>query len=73
MAEWRGWLSGEKIFTHQTTTGRMRHIPQMAKKRSQKAATTNQAVEAALTDLRAKVYKTVNAAARADGAPETTV
>ena len=63
----------KKNFTHQTTTGRTRHISQMAKKRSQKAVATNQAVEAALTDLRAKVYKTVNAAAKAHGAPESTV
>jgi len=33
----------------------------------------NQAIETVLTDLQAKVYKMVNAAAKAHGAPETTV
>jgi len=43
------------------------------KKWSQNAAAMNQAIETALTDLQAKVYKMVNAAAKAHGAPETTV
>ena len=43
------------------------------KKKSAKAAANDDQIEAALKDLRAKVYKSVNAAAKAHGVPEPTL
>ena len=43
------------------------------KKKSAKAAANDNQIEAALKDLRAKVYKSVNAAAKAHGGPEPTL
>ena len=45
----------------------------MVKKRSQKAAASEEAIEAALNDLHSKVFKSVNAAAKAHGASEATL